>query len=602
MPRVPYNPVPDVAPQSPGEQFGIATPGAAFGENIGAALKQLGGSVDQAGNELFARALALQELRNQNEARDAQTEFATESSKLHAQFNTLTGKAAADGLDGYLKAQADLRKQIRSRLTSPMAQQHYDSDSLPFMQRNVFSAAGHAAEENRKYTIDTYSAEGAIIKRGVEDDPGDEGAFERNGARLREAATQAASLRFGVHDPNDPNVKNAVEKEMQSYYAAKIKGVARTDPWRAMRLLEENKGNLGDEYEPLRAVIETRGNTIASSGIADKILDSHRQADGTYDATYQDMQNEVREEARSQFPDNKTLPEHSVSVFDSKLVRARFAAEQDKREALHQIDTAILNNNITDTQQLFALPGMAQVVERYGKFDPKGAAELQAHIFNINQAANRITREESKAYIYHGLANGGPDGKIDEFLKVDPFDPKWHLSADDAKAIIQKQYQVSRSMKTDPKVNSAFTAIVASMGGQLNDLGVIGSSRDITKFYAFKGALGAMLEEWQMENKRPPTNEEIVQKIGPAIVRQMGSPPATVFGMHVPFTGDQGPLYEKLQKHVEEVIQAAKDKEVEVPSEDEIRRAYLAQTFQQLFGGSPGQSGSDQRPAAPISR
>ena len=106
MPQVPYQPYPTGQPQTPSTQIGVQTPGAAFGENIGAALQHIGATGEQVGGELFARAIALQDLRNENEARDAQVAYATQSADLVAKFNAREGKDKVDHLDGHL---ADLK-------------------------------------------------------------------------------------------------------------------------------------------------------------------------------------------------------------------------------------------------------------------------------------------------------------------------------------------------------------------------------------------------------------------------------------------------------------------------------------------------------------
>src|SRR5580692_3382076 len=116
MPRVPYEPFATAQPISPGEGVSVSTPGAAFGTNVGEALSRLGSTTEQVGNELFTRAIALQDLKNENDARQAQTDFANKSSQMHAEFGALTGQAASDALPGFLKDQAALRTQLRGQL------------------------------------------------------------------------------------------------------------------------------------------------------------------------------------------------------------------------------------------------------------------------------------------------------------------------------------------------------------------------------------------------------------------------------------------------------------------------------------------------------
>ena len=599
MAQVPYSPVPTAQPQAPGESISENTPGAAFGENVGAALQHLGSSVGEVGNELFSRAIALQDLNNENSARNQASAYWKTAGEKQAQYDSLEGKAKVDALSGHLQDLEDLRQKYRSGLDSPNARKFFDADASALQRSLTLQSSRQAGDANKKYSIDTLAAQNDLFANHAGADPTDLVTFNQTLNAGKNNVIQQVMLQHGIDDPNHPLVKDAVANWQSRMVKARIDGLSLNQPLVAQELFYKDKALLNDTD---RQIVEGRLNgkvsAVASSNISDQVLARHLKSDGTYDASYQDMQKEVKDESAKQFPDNALLPQAAVSAFDTKIIRARFAAQQDKADVVHQIDTAIMTHNVSDTQELFAIPGMDKIVERYGKLDPKGAAELQGHIFNVNQAANRVTKEQSLAYIYHGLANGGPDGSMDEFLKVDPYDPKWHLNVSDARAVVKKQFEVSKSMTADPKVNNAMNAIVGSMGGQLDDLNVIGRSKDNEKYYAFKGALGAALEEWQMENKRPASNEEIVQKIGPAIVRQMASPPSTVFGVSIPFTGGNQPAFELLQQHVQDVVAEAKKRNTEVPSEDEIRRAYMQQTFQQLFGGSGG--GSKSGPADSI--
>src|SRR5581483_2698427 len=93
MPQVPYQPVPQVAPSeaaTPGVR--VNAPTEAFGGASAAATEGLGKGFEQAGNELFGRAVALQQLANETEAREADAQYMLQAGDLHAKFNALEGK------------------------------------------------------------------------------------------------------------------------------------------------------------------------------------------------------------------------------------------------------------------------------------------------------------------------------------------------------------------------------------------------------------------------------------------------------------------------------------------------------------------------------
>src|SRR5258706_15751993 len=99
MPAVPYSPVPDVAPQNiPTPKLRVDTPPAAFGANVAQAIDHLGSTEGQVGNELWSRAIAMQQLRNETEATEATAQAAMRSDKLFTDFeSTKRGLNAVNG-------------------------------------------------------------------------------------------------------------------------------------------------------------------------------------------------------------------------------------------------------------------------------------------------------------------------------------------------------------------------------------------------------------------------------------------------------------------------------------------------------------------------
>src|SRR5262245_22574604 len=124
MPQIPYNPIPDRAPKDIATPYiSLNTPGAAFGESIaqskgpaGQAFGNLGSALEKSGNELFARAMAIQQLRNETEAKDADTTYIATAGRMRADFNSLQGKAAVDAGGKYMQDLEDTRAKIRDGL------------------------------------------------------------------------------------------------------------------------------------------------------------------------------------------------------------------------------------------------------------------------------------------------------------------------------------------------------------------------------------------------------------------------------------------------------------------------------------------------------
>ena len=70
MAQVPYSPVPAIAPtEAATPKPSVNAPAAAFGAAAGEAMSGLGRTLERTGDELFGRAIAIQNLNNETEAR-----------------------------------------------------------------------------------------------------------------------------------------------------------------------------------------------------------------------------------------------------------------------------------------------------------------------------------------------------------------------------------------------------------------------------------------------------------------------------------------------------------------------------------------------------
>ena len=587
MPRVPYEPFPTAQPVTGGERVNVQAPPAAFGVNVGAALENLGATGQQVGNELFTRAIALQDLANENAARQAQSDFAQKSSELHAQFGTLTGKAAADGLSGYLKAQNDLRTSIRGQLGSPMAQKYYDADSLPFMQRNVFSGAAHAADENKKYTIGTYAATTDMAIKAAGDHPTDTNFVNAQRDKIVQSVTDQVTLEKGVSE-DSPIVKDAVMNAVSKWRKEQISGVMRTDPTKAQGMLDQYADDLtGPDKDVLTGQIQGRSSAVFAANFATDFYQSHLQPDGTLDISNQEAEKQIRAEAATRMPGNPFAPEAAVQKYQSLVFHDNIARREDKVNTINAIDQAIGQYGITDTQQLLAIPGMDKTVEKLAQVDPKLAATLQQHIFNINQAANRVTRDQSLRQL-----NGMKNNDLGSFLTIDPFDPKWHLNVSDANQIQKEQQRLVKDPKDDPKVTEAMRQIKGAFASQMQALGLMTRDKNNPDDYDhFTGALQEALTTWREDhNGKPPGYQDLTDKIFPQLIR-MHSVPGMIYGTNQEptFRGYAKPLPEDVPDTFRNQLANDVAKAGGTPPTDtQVYQAYLRTQFIKLFGGSAG--------------
>jgi hypothetical protein len=83
----------------------VNTPEAAFGGVVGQSLQGLGKQIESSGTELFHRAVALQDLKNETDAKEADAQYMMKVGELHANFSALQGRQAADAYPKYMEEQ-----------------------------------------------------------------------------------------------------------------------------------------------------------------------------------------------------------------------------------------------------------------------------------------------------------------------------------------------------------------------------------------------------------------------------------------------------------------------------------------------------------------
>lgn len=581
MAQAPYTPDFTATPyMRPTRLLDIRTPPAAFGENIGAALSHLGADVGQAGGELFTRAVALQELQNENDARQAQTDFVNKIAPLQADFDAKTGKESRDALQPHLDALNQTRLDYRSQLKTPMAQKLFDQDSLPFYQRNVFSSAARAGQQYKDYTVQTYNAQADLAIRDSESHP-DDITFAKNKALIGRSVADAAMIKYGVPE-TDPIVQDAVVKAQQAHLASQIKGISHTDPDRAYKMLEDNKASLGDQYDALESQIQTKGNAVASANIVNTVIGKHLNTDdGTYDVTTKALQDEARDQAEKLYPNNKLLQTEVANTLDHRLYMDRFARQNDKIETTNSLnDTIAQHPEITTVQDLLAIPGMDKVVGKMSDYDK---STLGQRIFNIQ------SKQYSEAWKVNAVqAKGLMNNDVQKFLEQDF--GTWQLSPQDRAAMQQQQLKLAKNPTQDPRVNSAMSILQTAFGTQLAAMGVDRTQRNDpqSNYNHFTGSLQEALEQWQIDHKKPATYEEITGPIFKQLQNQAMS-------HHYLWHDTQDYAYKQYVKPtMEEIPQDFRDTIVNeatkqgkpVPSDTELYQYYLREEYIKLFGAS----------------
>jgi hypothetical protein len=577
MPQVPYSPYPNVQEEAaPAAGPRVDTPGAAFGENIGQAIERFGGQVGQAGNELFGRAIALQDLDNENTARERVVGTSQKMAIEQANFDALQGKERSDALMGHLQTLESLRQEGAQGLNL-MARRLYHAEVASLQNRFTAIAAGRAGEALKDYTIKTYeSAADLDIKQG-EDDPNFSPDAQR--AKITEKVTQAAMLRAGVDDPNNPIIKDAVMKAVSQYDSNRLIGLAKIG--KVDQAMEELKtAKLTDpDFNRVSSALEGKGTALYASNIVNKIMADNRNDDGTYKKTAQQMQDEVAKQA-AKYPELPRLETEAKSILDHNISMGRWAATQDNVDTNKQLTEAIVSHNVHTVQDLEAVPGIDQVLS---KLDSKSLKSLQSKINQVNDSFRKYSNKEVMTQL-----NGLGHNDVERFLNVDPTDPKWGLSYDDIKQIQNQQAQLAKKPGQDPRVVRALALLRRTYPVQLQDLGLMTRDRKNPDDYDhFTGAAQEWLQEFLQDNKRPASDEEVQDKMGPQLFRTH-----TVKGY---IWNSDEPIYRQWTRPTEipedfrrKITDEVVGRGGAVPSDQQLLQAYTRKLFNDLYAGDSG--------------
>src|ERR1700757_4984634 len=191
MPQVPGL-TPTVQPAGAAPEINLPVPVDAFGGAVAHALEGFGGQIERSSDQIWQRAMDLQNLNNETSAKEADAKYMIESGKLHADFINKEGlNAGPEALAAHIQQLQDLRTSLRKDL-NPMAARMYDASSLSFMGRNIFNAAGHSGQQVKVASNNAATSRKEIMSNSIEANPDDETSFQRINS-----ATRAENERIG---------------------------------------------------------------------------------------------------------------------------------------------------------------------------------------------------------------------------------------------------------------------------------------------------------------------------------------------------------------------------------------------------------------------
>lgn len=280
MANVPYSPVPTVAPGGrPTSPITENVPKGAFGETIAEAIGHLGSTISGAGDEMFNRAKAMQELAQQSEANQAVANYQIELGKAHADYQTLQGKNAVDAFPKYIDSTEEIRQKVGSSLSSPYAQKLFDNESRQTRGRSIFNAAGHAATENRKFAQGASKARIDAAGNAAMQTPEDEEAFQAGLSTVRNETEMEGTLSGWSDDQKADAVANATSQ----YHVKRVQALAKQAPFTAQKLLDTavSRGDIkGQDIGKITDYVASQTHAVGARQISSEVLSGNNLSFG----------------------------------------------------------------------------------------------------------------------------------------------------------------------------------------------------------------------------------------------------------------------------------------------------------------------------------
>lgn len=568
MATVPYSPVIDQTLQGAAPQVSVPANPDAFGVNVARATENLGKGIESDSNELFARALQIQNLNNETEAKEADSRYMIKAGELHANYSALEGKAAVDAYPKYAADLQSARQDMRNGLSNPMAQKLYDSSSLSTMGRSIFNGAGHAATQQKAYVVNTATANMELDANTVADNPKDEGLFQQRLQRTREnAETVAAAKGAGIGDPQSQALAQDATSKL---WANRIIGLSRQNPFEAARYLDDHKTELTEtDFLKVDNTVRANGRAVGSQNIANEVFNAGKGDDNTPPKSLSEMQAEARAKAKEQDPNDPLLETHTVAALNGIVNQQRYAKKQEDYDNQQTVDGAIAKGVKTE-QQLRADPAVASAIDALPK-DKR--LNIPQRINSFNAAHDKVANED-RFNTLMGMSNNDVEG----FLNTDVLGDK-QLNQSQMTQLAKRQQTLKAQATQDPRVDRALGWMRGAMGSQMEALGVYRRTTSNKDDYDhLTGTVQSALDIWQENHGKPPTYKEFSEQIAPQVIQQR-SEPGMLWGTNKkPFFNQETPsdFSEKVKADV--IAKGGVE-----PTEEQLNRAYIRTQLIKLY-------------------
>lgn len=511
MARVPYSPVPEVQPTSQGlPRPTVNAPVEAFGGAVGHALSNLGGAAQQAGNEIFARAIAMQDLQNRQEADRLVSENMIAAAPLIADYSTLRGEDAVKGLQPHIDALDKSRRDIAAKASNPAVARLFDTESRSFLARSVFSSALHSGQELKSGALSASTAEQDILQKQTYSRPQDEAGFRAAIAKNEETAPMRATLMAGGSSPERVELLKRQGNSSLAYH--RVTGMAIEHPEQAAQLFKQytEEGLLwGKEAEAAETKIRAYALNTGTDQVGRAILRQYLQPDGTYSKSFADMRKEAQDKLEELYPGIPGIRTAGAQAMDKIRYQDKVATNIDDGDTRVQWREYIQKGATTLNQ----LP-----LELQARIPPRMAELFNADVTQHIRHEHEISREHSNLELRNLYQNNTEKFLETNVMKV----PGLSWSDQQNWLKLQRNPQPGG----DPRVEKSIQHFRNVHENDLIDLfgkKNVGNRRN-HDWGMFTAATHDAIQAWQETNERSPTEKELDEQIWPSLVKKVTRP------------------------------------------------------------------------------
>lgn len=564
MATVPYSSVPQVTAQDISTPSLRATPEAnTFGAGVARAVQGLGQTLEHSGDQIWQRAVALQEVQNDTAARDADTNYMIQTGKLHAEFSSLQGQAAVDAFPKYMEDLRTSRTAIRDSLPNDDARRKYDSASQSTMGRTIFNGAGHAATQQKAAANGAIDARFQTTADGVYANPTDEGGYEQGLAQTKADFEEKAVLKGWT--PEQADVAN--KQRVSTITAHLLTGLAKQEPFKANDMLEKYKDRLfGDDRLKVENTIQGQMRQTGARLIANDIGQDP-------DTPLQERLEAGDKAAKEQGPNDPLLGDFVRDRITADYNKQQKAKTDVDRANYQTISSAVLGLNNPDgkvpttVEELRADP---TVDAAFGSLKPPQQRAIMKQLAqNAKGDFNETPERRDRYYQLLGMAHEDPAKFLDQNIPAEQIPAKWRDQ------LFKQQLKTKVGATQDPRVQRALTDV----NGMLYNAG-IARKQDEDRYFQFAGAMQDQIQDYVGEHKKQPSLED-TRKMAAQLI-QTQSTPGWLWGTN------QTPTYSlPVPSEISDKLKdQARDRYgIREPSDKQIQQEYVRMRFHELYGG-----------------